>query len=131
MKAAIWIAILMRVSTLAFSQETNHQTPIRDKQYYQSKGGQQLAEGSILLGGGIAALAIASGGHTDMDGLPFLVITGVAATLRGICLVISSAKSKKKARSMNAFLKMETAPIARQYALGRQYFPSLTVEIGL
>ena len=131
MKIAIWITIVMSTSTSTFSQETNHQTAVKDKEYYQSKGSQQLVSGSMLLGGGIIAITILSAGNPDFGVLPPLAITAVAGTVGGVWLLISSAQNKKKARSMNAFLKLETAPVPRQYCLGRQYFPSLTVEIRL
>ena len=122
----------MSISTSTFSQETNHQTAVKDKEYYQSKGSQQLVSGSMLLGGGIIAIAILSAGNSDFGVLPPLSITAVAGTVGGVCLLMSSAQNKKKARSMNAFLnQLETAPVPRQYSLGRQYFQSLAIEIGL
>jgi len=132
MKVAILITILIAISTLASSQETNNLTPVNDKEYYQSKASQQLVSGSMLLGGGIIAIAILSAGNSDFGVLPPLSITAVAGTVGGVCLLMSSAQNKKKARSMNAFLnQLETAPVPRQYSLGRQYFQSLAIEIGL
>ena len=85
----------------------------------------------MLLDGGIIAIAILSAGNSDFGVLPPLSITAVAGTVGGVCLLMSSAQNKKKARSMNAFLKLETAPVLRQYSLGRQNFSSLAIEIGL
>jgi len=86
----------------------------------------------MLLDGGIIAIAILSAGNSDFGVLPPLSITAVAGTVGGVWLLISSAQNKKKARSMNAFLnQLETAPVPRQYSLGRQYFQSLAIEIGL
>ena len=86
----------------------------------------------MLLDGGIIAIAILSAGNPDFGVLPPLAITAVAGTVGGVWLLISSAQNKKKARSMNAFLnQLETAPVPRQYSLGRQYFQSLAIEIGL
>ena len=129
MKVAVWITIVTSITTSTFSQDITHPPVIKDKQYYQSKSSEQLVIGSILFVGGISAIAIASAGNVDLSDLPILIITGGAATVGGIAVLISSVKSRKKARAMNAFFKMETAPVVRQCSVRRQYFPSLTVNI--
>jgi len=111
------------MSTSTFSQERNDHPAIKDKHYYQSLGSDQLVTGFMLLAAGITGIHIANAKGNDLSATPAFVTK--AAIVGGAILIISSANSKKKARTMNAFLKMETVPVLKQCSIDCQYFPSL------
>jgi hypothetical protein len=130
MKKISCILTMLAIATLLLGQDTT-QSVVRDKHYYQSKGSEQLVMGSILLAGGATALIVASAGNTDFNELPILVIAGSLAAIGGVTLLVCSLKSKKKAKSLTAYFKIETAPSVRQYSFAHRSFPALTLNIRL
>ena len=121
----------MLVMMSMFGQDTVHAKVVKDRNYYESKGTEQLVVGGIFFVSGVTVLVVASAGNVDLDVLPVLVIGGAAASIAGVALLISSVKSKKKAKTMDAYFRMETAPIVRHRSFGHQYFPALTLDIRL
>lgn len=130
MKKIITLAILLMVSVVSFSQQTNP-SPALTKQDYLQKSKNQKSYAWILLGSGAVIFGIAAPGNVSLDVLGPLVVVGAVATLASIPLFIASAKNKRRAHATNVFFKMETAPQLQNSSFANRPVPSLSFKISL
>src|SRR4030095_8759192 len=121
MKNIVCLGALMLMMTSILGQDTAH-VVVKDKHYYQSKSTVQLVVGSILFAGGVTMLVYVSEGNVDLDEAALLAVAGTVVTIAGVVVLIGSIKSKKKAKSISAYFKMERAPVVKQCSLGTNTF---------
>lgn len=144
MKKVISFVILLIVSVVSFSQQTNP-SPALTKQGYLQKSKNQKTAAWICLGGGgalfITGLAIFPtgwspllGGGTQEDGRRApasitLLLTGVTSMFVSIYNFKASSRNKRKV--LNVSFKNETAPQIQKSSFVYQHIPSLVLKISL
>lgn len=127
MKKITFSFLLLSVSAVTFSQQTDPMPPLT-KQDYLQKSKSQRTTAFILLGSGAALLAIAAPGNVSFDILPVLVIGGGAAIAGSIPLFIAAGKNKRRAMSMS--FKNESVPVPQNSGFASRPVPSLALKIG-
>lgn len=147
MKKNIFVALLLMVSIISFSQPTNNLAPAVQTDYLKkSKNQNTLAW--ILLGGGLGltSAGIAVGLNEAVNDISnifsgeeqktssagaILFYTGLASMLTSIPLFIVSSSNKRKAEEVSAFLKIETIPFVQQNNFARKAYPAISVKLRL
>lgn len=128
MKKITFSVLLLSMSAVTFSQQTDPMPPLTKQDYLQrSKNEKQAA--FVLLGIGGACIAIAAPGKVDLGMAGALVIGGGAAIIGSIPLFIAAGKYKRKAMSMT--FKNETVPLPQAGGFTNQPALSVTIKIGL
>lgn len=130
MKKIIAFAILLMVSIVSFSQQTNPSPALTKQDYLQKSKGQKIGAW-ILLGTGAVIFGIAAPGNVSLDVLGPLVVVGAVATLASIPLFISSAKNKRKARAATVLFKMEKTTQLQNSSFSTLSVPSLSLKFSL
>jgi len=147
MKKIILFAMLLIMSTMSFSQQTNSH-PVLNKQDYLQKSKNQKTAAWVLVGGGAALMVtgvvvwvndINRTAETDPFGAIveaytstsgyWVIAAGLVAAAGSIPLFIASAKNKRKAMSMS--FKNETVPQLQNGSFVNRSVPSLSLKISL
>ena len=128
MKKLIICTMLLVMSAMSFSQQTDPSQPLTREDYLKKSKGQKTAA-FILLGTGVAMFAIAAPGNVSFDALGALVGIGAVATLSSIPLFIASGRNKRKAMSAIASFKIETGPDIQNTSIMSRSYPTLSLKI--
>ena len=147
MKKNILFSLLLIVSVVSFSQQTNP-APSLTKQDYLQKSKHQKTAAWILLGGGttliITSAVIPLGESTGLRPDPFTFISeghkndgiraafagiGILSMLGSIPLFIASGKNKRRAMSLS--FKNEKIPRIQKSDFTFQGIPSITLKLSL
>ena len=138
--------MILIVSMQSFSQQISTTTPSLTKADYLQKSKRQKTAAWILLGGGTSLVitgVIVRANKINNDGAGGIVTaytstsgvwlfgTGLVSMASSIPFFIASSKNKKKAMTMAASFKMETAPIIQRSSFVQTSFPVVSIKIDL
>ena len=147
MKTIITCIIMLTVSLVSYSQQTEPSAVLTNQDYLQKSKNQKAAAVTLAAGGGVLILfGIPSWGSGFSDGLDFsnpdpeagtaemksataFFIAGGVLILGSVPLFIASAKNKL--RSMNLSFKNERAALVQKGSLVNRTIPTLTLKINL
>jgi hypothetical protein len=135
MKKSLLTVLFLSVITTVFSQQQ-----IRNKDYYLQKSRNQKNAGLITLGGGtalvIAGFLVGNSGSddTELDNAMaggIMVVTGAAAIVISIPLIIASGRNKRRAEKATVSFQMQPldSPAISMYA--KRPIPAVGIHIGL
>ena len=132
MKQAIIFILFIIVASNSFGQDSAGVSSASID--YVQKSKHQKTAAWIMLGGGLAlavtGVAVSASNWESSAGDVLLVIGG-ASMIGSIPFFIASGKNKKKARSMSAGLKMETAPSIQRASVINRSYPAVAVNLRL
>ena len=130
MKKIILFTMLLIVTIASFSQPTTPSQPLTKADYLQ-KSKKQNTAGFVLLGVGVACIAIAAPGDVALSTASVLIIGGGAAAIVSIPLFISAKKNKRKAMSMSASIDAKKIPNVSSSGILYNRYPAISLKIKL
>ena len=144
MKKNIICLLLITWSVASFSQQTTTSKPPLTKADYLKKSKSQKTGAWLLVGGGVAMMAIALTIPIKESNDPFVMmyngytgggailsLIGALSALGSIPLFIASARNKRVANRTTAFFKMEAIPVVGQTGFVSRPYPALAIKINL
>ncbi len=96
---------------------------------YKIKSKNQRILGCMLIGGGVATLAVALPKTHDLDTYISTLGAGVFLNIGGGVLYLASIRNKKKARKLTAVYKMEKDESISFLKSDKYYFPTIAIKI--
>lgn len=130
MKKAILFTALLIISTSSFSQQTESTQPLTKEDYLKKSKSQKTA-GFVLLGIGVACIAIAAPGDVSFGVLPVLVIGGAGAAVGSILLFSAASRNKRKAMKMTASIDAKKIPNVSSSGILYNSYPAISFKIKL
>ncbi len=127
MKKIIVCTIFLFVTISLFSQQINTGQPLTHN--YLKKSKTQKTAAWILLGGGVAMIAIAAPGNVSFDILPVLAVGATLSILGSIPLFIAAGKNKRKTMNAFTYLEIQQDPVRMQAGLALRYYPALSLKL--
>ncbi len=135
-KFMIYILLAVLPAT-SFCQKTNDSIPHVTTDYLTKSKNQKEAAWA-LLGGGAAFIGlgfiVGDGKEASFDDAAtggVLAGVGLLSIIGSIPLFIASGKNKRKAKAASVFFKMEKIPELKKQSFVHNYYPSLSLKIGL
>lgn len=133
MKKIIIYAMLLFVTTNAFSQQINPIQPLT-RQDYLKKSKNQKTTAWILLGGGAAVavgapiLAVSSDWTKPETSYDVAFLAGCASMLGSIPLFIASKRNKRKAMNASTYFEIRQNPVLTNTGLILHSTPTLSLK---
>jgi hypothetical protein len=136
MKKIILFILLLSVSAMSFSQQTNPSQAFTRQDYLKKSNNQKFVAWT-LLGGAVIALSLAAidadvcmGPGCTKNSFPSAAVgIGAVGIAGSIPFFIASAKNKRRAMSVS--FKNETIPQMQKSSFVNKSVPSLTLKINL
>jgi hypothetical protein len=134
MKKIVLFFLLLIMTTISFSQQTNPSQPLT-KEDYLKKGKAKKSGAWLLLGGGFGVLAITAITNAGVDfqnkkSFPVVSVSiGGAMMIGSIPLFIAAKKNKRKAMSMS--FKNQLSPQLQNSGFVYRSVPSLNLKFSL
>ncbi len=87
------------------------------------------ADASQAIGGGLTTVFSLGTVEPEYKSYTVHYLLSAAAIIGGITLFTASSKNKRKAKTLIAFINMETAPVIQQNKISSQSFPVMGLKV--
>jgi uncharacterized membrane protein len=135
MKKIIIFAMLLILSATSFSQQPKPSKPVTRADFLKKSKNQKTGALVLLIGGSaLVVTGILLSNQASFDNLgttAAIAMVGGVAVLGSIPLFLASGRNKRKGMSINAFFKLENAPVIHGYSMAHTSYPAVSIKIKL
>ena len=124
----IILSAMVILWTVAVSAQQTDSIKKATKEHYLQLSRSQRTGAFILLGVGVALIAVAAPGDVTFDVLPILAAVSAGAIIGSIPLFIASIRNKKKAKKISAYLEIQKMPAMAQAGVSLRTLPALSIK---
>ena len=135
MKKIIICGVLLAMATVTFSQQIKPSKPVTRADYLKKSKDQKTGALVLLIGGSaVVVTGILLSNQASFDNLGTtagIAMAGGLAVLGSIPLFLASGRNKRKGMQINAFFKLENAPVIHGYSMAHTSYPAVSIKIKL